>query len=208
MNNQTPSTTIATANMGSWSGSLIDPIENLGSRKIYMQIGTSDTTVGPNPMYQLRDQLAKFNDPSLVSFVMTDRAVHTFPTDFDADGNNPCDVEGQPPFVSNCGYDGAGEALQWMYGSLVPRNEGLLTGSVISFDQTGALVAPGMDATGYLYVPLACQDGSTACKLHVALHGCRQSYGQINSAFIKNTGYNKWAGTQDCPFAMRRNYFH
>lgn len=80
------------------------------------------------------------------------------------------------------------------YGSLNARNTGTLTGSVVSFSQTGSYGASGLDATGYLYVPSACQSGSTVCKLHVALHGCGQAHSEIGSDFINNTGYNKWAG--------------
>jgi poly(3-hydroxybutyrate) depolymerase len=54
-----------------------------------------------------------------------------------------------------------------------------------------------MDSTGYLYVPANCASGSTVCKLHVALHGCLQSYNNISDKFINNTGYNKWADTNN-----------
>jgi hypothetical protein len=51
-----------------------------------------------------------------------------------------------------------------------------------------------MAATGWVYVPANCA-GGTQCKLHVALHGCQQSYSQIGDKFIKNTGYTRWADT-------------
>jgi hypothetical protein len=98
------------------------------------------------------------------------------------------------PYISNCNYDGAGAVLQWMYGSLNARNTGTLTGSVVYFAQTGEYGAAGMDTSGYLYVPANCQSGSAVCKLHVALHGCLQSYSNIQMDFIQNTGYNMWAG--------------
>lgn len=193
MYNQNPSITTPTANMRSWSGNQIDLIDNLKSRKIYMQVGTSDTTVGPNPMNQLKLQLANFNTPANTAFVTTSGAAHTFPTDFDGTGDNACG-SASSPYVSNCGYDGAGAVLKWMYGNLNARNSGQLSGTTVSFQQAGSYGAAGMDTTGYLYVPSTCQGGSTVCKLHVALHGCQQSYGQIGSKFIDNTGYNKWAG--------------
>ena len=34
-------------------------------------------------------------------------------------------------------------------------------------------------------------------QLHVALHGCSQNYETVGNAFINNTGYNKWADTND-----------
>jgi hypothetical protein len=38
--------------------------------------------------------------------------------------------------LSNCNYDGAGKALQAIYGKLYPRNDATLTGQMIRFDQT------------------------------------------------------------------------
>ncbi|EXA28966.1 hypothetical protein FOVG_19466 [Fusarium oxysporum f. sp. pisi HDV247] len=192
MYNLTPSITQPVANMKSWSGNQIDPIANLPNRKIYMQVGSADTTVGPKPLNQLKAQLANFVGQSKVSFVTTNGAAHVFPTDFSATGNNNCG-RAASPYISNCGYDGAGDVLKWMYGALNPRTNRALSGTLVSFAQTGTKGASGMDTTGYLYVPQVCQDGSTVCKLHVALHGCQQSYGHIGSKFIDNTGYNKWA---------------
>lgn len=190
MYNNNPSITQPLANMKSWSGNQIDPTSNLASRRIYLQVGSADTTVGPNVMKALQSELSGFGGST--TFVTTNGAAHTFPTDFSGAGDNACG-SATSPYISNCGYDGAGAVLQWMYSTLQARNDGTLGGRTISFDQTGSFGAPGMATTGYLYVPAACASG-TQCKLHVALHGCLQSYGQIGSKFIDNTGYNKWAG--------------
>lgn len=193
MYNVNPSVTMSVANMKSWSGSEIATLSNLPERKIYMWVGSSDTTVGPNVMSALETQLANFDASANVSYVTTSGAVHTFPTDFSGSGDNSCSTSSSP-YISNCNYDGAGAALRWLYGSLNAKNTGNPTGSLVSFSQTEHYAASGMDSTGYLYVPANCQRGSTVCKLHVALHGCLQSYSAIGSSFIQNTGYNKWAG--------------
>lgn len=193
MNNNNPSITGPTNNMRSWSGNQIDDVNNLKNRKIFLEVGNSDTTVGPNPMNALQSQLSTFATSSNVAYIKRNGQAHTFPTDFDGAGDNACGSTSSP-FISNCQYDGAGAVLQWMYGNLQPRNNGALTGSTVSFDQTGSYGSAGMGAAGYLYVPKACQGGTTTCKLHVALHGCQQSYASIQSKYIDNTGYNKWAG--------------
>jgi poly(3-hydroxybutyrate) depolymerase len=194
MYNQNPSITTPTANMKSWSGNQIDPVSNLEARQVYMEVGSADTTVGPNVMAQLESQLSNFDSAPNVSYVTTSGAGHTFPTNFNGAGDNSCGTTGSP-YISNCNYDGAGAALQWMYGQgLNAPNTGTLGGSVLSFAQTGSYGASGMDTTGYLYVPKSCQGGSTVCRLHVALHGCLQSYSNIQMDFVSNTGYNKWAG--------------
>ncbi|EAW10406.1 putative polyhydroxybutyrate depolymerase [Aspergillus clavatus NRRL 1] len=157
--------------MTSWSRNQIAPVSNLAQRKVYLQVGTADTTVGPNVMAQLQEQLAGFVDASNMTYIITKGAAHTFPTDFDGDGENPCGTASSP-YISNRGYDGAGAA----------RNDGALSGSALAFEQTGSYGAAGMDGTGYVDVPLACQAG-TKCTLHVALHGVsagpRQDWGQV-----------------------------
>lgn len=44
-------------------------------------------------------------------------AGHSFPTD---DYGNPCGTT-QSPYITNCGFDGAGAALQQIYGKLKPK---------------------------------------------------------------------------------------
>ena len=187
-----PDITIGIQHMNSWSGSLIDPVSNLYNRRIYLFTGITDDVVGVPPMDKHREQLSVFADPEKLTYVLCGGASHTFPTDSNAPGNSPCSQTASP-YISNCGYDGAGEVLKWMYGDLAARNDDTLTGHVLDFDQSGSFVAEAMASTGYMYVPKACQDGHL-CKLHVALHGCRQSAGFIGTTFVNNTGYNKWAG--------------
>ncbi|KAL8740926.1 MAG: hypothetical protein Q9190_006421 [Brigantiaea leucoxantha] len=197
MFNGHPSVAQSVDNMKAWSGKQIAPVSNLAARKIYMQVGSADSTVGPNVMAQLKAQLANFDDSANTTFVTTSGASHTFPTDFDGAGDSTCGIS-LSPYISNCKYDGAGAVLKWLYGSLNPRNAGTATGTTVSYAQTGSYGAQGLGTTGYLYVPESCTgNSSTVCKLHVAMHGCLQSYGQIGSKFITNTGYTMWADTND-----------
>jgi poly(3-hydroxybutyrate) depolymerase len=46
-----------------------------------------------------------------------------------------------------------------------------------------------MADTGYLYVPPACRKAGSACRVHVALHGCKQNA----KDFAASAGYNNWA---------------
>ncbi|POR39517.1 Uncharacterized protein TPAR_00295 [Tolypocladium paradoxum] len=160
--------------MKSWSGKQIASLDNLTNRQIYLQSGTADTVVGPNPMNQLKSQLSKLDDAARVPFVTSSGAAHVFPTNF----NGPREPS-TSPYMCNCGYDGAGRVLKWMYGNLTAKNDGASTGTTVAFDQTGKNGAAGLDRTGYLYVPKACQTGAEPCKLPVTLHGWSQSHGQI-----------------------------
>lgn len=199
MYNGNPSLTGMIANMNNWSGNQIDPVANLANRKIYIFTGTSDTTVGPNETQALYNQLVTtghFAPAGNVKYDNTNSATHTFPTDFSGTGDNACSNSASP-YISNCNFDGAGAVLQWIYGTLNARNNGTLGGSLVQFDQSAFIgTGKGMDTTGWLYVPAACASGAQ-CKLHVALHGCLQSQSNIQQKFLNNTGYNKWADTNN-----------
>jgi hypothetical protein len=75
---------------------------------------------------------------------------------------------------------------------LNPRNDAPAAANYIEFDQSAFTTNPGMAATGWVYVPANCAGGAV-CKLHVALHGCKQDAASIGDKFIKNTGYTRWA---------------
>ncbi|KAL4999424.1 Alpha/Beta hydrolase protein [Aspergillus recurvatus] len=203
MNNNTPAIKIPTENIQLWSGKQIDNIADLKTRKVYMQVGELDRITGPNVLSQLKSQLASFLTEEYTTHIVSSGAGHTFPAAFDSVGNNDCRVS-ESPFISDCGYDGPGEVLSWLYGrgGLKPKNKGKLKGNVLEFDQTGEFGAgardSGMGEKGYLYVPDDCNgSSSTVCKLHVVLHGCCQSYHLIGDKFMENTGYNQWADAND-----------
>lgn len=195
MFNNTPSIEMPVANMRSWSGHEIDCLCNLRQRRIFLQAGTADDVVGYGIARLLENQLSSFTEPSNVHFVANKGAAHVFPTDIDGAGNNACD-ESVSPYIANCGYDGAGEVLKWLYGQrLNSRSSGKLSGSIVPFAQTGPFGAPGLADTAFVYVPAEChRDNPSVCKVHVALHGCTMNYEQIGDKFLVKSGYNLWAG--------------
>jgi len=196
-----PSVAKSISNTKSWSGNKIDDVKNLAKHKVYMISGTSDTTVSVSVMNQLYKYYVtegQFIPSENVVFKKDLKAAHTFPTDFDGTGNNPC-TTASSPYVSNCGFDGAGAILQHIYGALKPRNNGALTGKFIEFDQQEFISNArsfGMSTTAWVYVPKSCADGDV-CKLHIAYHGCLQGYEKIGDKYVKNTGYNRWADTNN-----------
>lgn len=57
----------------------------------------------------------------------------------------------------------------------------------------------GLDDSGWLYVPAACQPGGAGCRLHVVFHGCQQGQRAtgprgrpIGRQFVTGAGYNGW----------------
>ena len=51
-----------------------------------------------------------------------------------------------------------------------------------------------MAETGYVYVPASCA-GQQPCRVHIALHGCKQNFETIQDRYIQHAGYNEWADT-------------
>ena len=180
------------ADIDDWSGKLIADKARVAQQRVFLFIGSRDDTVGIRPVQALRSQYRRNGvDGEALAYVRRDGAAHVFPTDFDASGNNDC-RSSKEPFISNCGYDGAKAVLTHLYGPLQPRNDAPAARQYRRFDQARYGEPPGMADTGWLFVPADCQDGER-CRLHVALHGCRQSEGQIGERFVRNTGYTRWA---------------
>ena len=103
------------------------------------------------------------------------------------------------PYIDQCGYDQAGIILQHIYGTLNAPNRGPLTGTIKRFDQSAYTwsddpVPLSLGGSGYLFVPRACEEGA-ACRVHIALHGCKQDSGDIDRRYVDDTGYNAWADT-------------
>jgi hypothetical protein len=182
------------ADLNNWSGTAIDDKANVAAQKVYMFVGSSDYTVGPNPMAAAKTQYTNNGVATAnLDYVQRASTAHVFPTDFDATGNNACSSSASP-YISNCGYDGAKAALTKFYGTLNARNNAPAAGNYIEFDQTAFSTNPGLSPTGWVYVPANCAAGAV-CRVHVALHGCLQNYATIGDKFIKNTGYTRWADT-------------
>ena len=100
------------------------------------------------------------------------------------------------PYVGKCNYDGAGTALQQIYGTLsAPASTP--SGQILSFSQSKFVPSPtakGLADTGYYYVPASCASGEP-CRIHVSFHGCEQSAAEVKDAYYGHAGYNEWADT-------------
>uniref|UniRef100_A0A7S3MV40 Uncharacterized protein n=1 Tax=Strombidium inclinatum TaxID=197538 RepID=A0A7S3MV40_9SPIT len=143
-----------------------------------------------------------------ILYVNDIEAEHSFPTDL-AQNKNACDYLGAP-YINNCDYDGVGQ----MFNHIIPgqdtkplkkRNlDWKSTGTLSKFEQAEfvedlyVFSTSGFDDLGYVFVPNTCQGGdSPQCKVHVALHGCEQGRGTLDTEYVENTGYMEWAGVND-----------
>jgi poly(3-hydroxybutyrate) depolymerase len=76
-------------------------------------------------------------------------------------------------------------------------------GELLDFDQR-PFIPPvrrwwgtsSLDVSGFVFVPARCRQ-ATRCRVHVALHGCRQGRTLVADAFARHAGYNEWAAAHD-----------
>lgn len=172
----------------------IDSLNNLLHSKIFVLAGTEDQTVLPTIGQILVNTYSEFGVPvQNIRFVRDMKVGHAFPTE---NFGNPCATPSKSPWVSNCGRDIAGEILQHLTGPLLPKKTPVATAfkkyeqlSQVGLDDDKANIS--LSKTGYAYVPESCEGGN--CQIHVAFHGCQQTYDEIKDTFVKNAGYNSWA---------------
>ncbi len=170
----------------------IDPVENLSNDKVYIFSGSNDNTVKTKVV----DQTEKFYELAGVplkniNYVNTVAAGHAIITD------NPDDVpcsETKAPYINDCDFVQARQILTHIYGQLnAPTKQ--LSGKIIKFDQSEFVDTEraSMSKAAYLYVPASCE--KETCRVHVAIHGCKQGAAVIKDEYYATTGYNEIADT-------------
>lgn len=182
------SSLVSTTNSWAANGT-IDPVSNLANSKLYLFSGTSDNTVKPAVMDDLKTYYQSFVPAANTVYKNNLGAGHAMVTD---DYGAACSTTAAP-YINNCGFDLAGEILTQIYGPLNPRNNGTLGGSFTEFNQSEFVTGHGMAATGWIYVPQACT--TVSCRVHLVLHGCKQNYNDVGDQYVRRTGYNRWADT-------------
>ncbi len=203
----TPELGALEANMRAWSGREIDAVANIARQRIYVFVGAYDAIGGTTVSAQVVALYARFAPAANIAFESTVPAYHTFPTDFDHPLSNFYKCNVPQVALANCGFDAAGATLQWIYGPLAPRTAGQPTGRLVAVDQREFIRSDlGMDETAWLYVPTRCAAGN-ACRLHVFLHACGQSYFQRGDTLYANySGHARWAETNGIVLLFPQTY--
>ena len=173
----------------------IDPIADVANDKVYLFSGHSDLTVVPAIVAAAAKFYAVLGVPaSNIKHVTNLPSGHAFVTE---DEGGACEYTGAP-YVVDCDYDQAGELLKHIYGPLNPRSA-VPVGDFEVFDQrpfTAGFMPNGMADHGVIYIPKACRS-QAGCRIHIAYHGCAQSRAQVGDVFIKETGFARWADTNN-----------
>lgn len=198
----------------------IDSLDHLRGKKIYLFSGRLDTVVKPQVTDWVDDWYLLAGVPATnIAYKNDMDTPHALPT---LDYGNSCATPGNP-WMNDCDYDGAGQALTHILGPLnAPRATDQLSGRFVKFYQNeffeaGNLTAQelkdryAMNEYGFAYVPKVCSDGQP-CRIHVVFHGCKQVYNRNPDAsdfspddatnpfglqYVKYAGYNEWADTNN-----------
>jgi len=195
------------ATRGFAAAGLIDDPANIARQRLITFAGGKDETVPVPVVDQLANYFTALGLPSAnLSANTLTNAGHAMPTK--AFGS-ACPVTADP-YINDCHVDAAGNLLSWIYGPLQAAGKGTPKGRLIQFDQTPFIPgqafswSSGLDSSGWLYVPAACSKGER-CRLHIALHGCKQGQSYLpakpplggglyyGTTFVKHAGYNAWA---------------
>lgn len=175
---------------------LIDPTQNLHKQRAWLLAGEADTKVVPPVVRASYEFFAHYNRAG-AQFRVLPGLGHGLPTP--AQGV-ACSAS-ETPFLNRCGVDEVGEMLA----ALDPGNGrgGGTQGRLLPFDQSEFVPTwrrwwslSSLGPTGYVFVPTQC-DRTKICRVHVALHGCKQGAKAIGEVFVRESGYNAWAAAHD-----------
>eukprot|EP00746_Dinoflagellata_sp_MGD_P017019 gnl/MRDRNA2_/MRDRNA2_138805_c0_seq1.p1 gnl/MRDRNA2_/MRDRNA2_138805_c0~~gnl/MRDRNA2_/MRDRNA2_138805_c0_seq1.p1 ORF type:complete len:381 (-),score=41.34 gnl/MRDRNA2_/MRDRNA2_138805_c0_seq1:111-1253(-) len=193
---------------------LIDPVESLRGRQLYLFSGVADWVVNRKVMVSVQDQLATYTGQDTIKLDFNVNATHGWVVDGSQCGPGKPGSEkswcGQccctpSPLLSCGGHDLAGRLLQHL-GVDLPlsrktyQHENLLLVPQHRYVPAGYdLNVTGMWHTAYVYAPTRCRGKSwSGCKVHVHYHGCAwgaQFYG--GPSLLKRLGFLEWAEASD-----------
>lgn len=169
----------------------IDPLSGLADDKVYLFSGKDDQTVRRDVVEAAKGFYQAAGVPDASVTLVERQGGHAFLTETEGIA---CGLS-ETPFVSDCDYDQAKAILEWIYGPLSGPSPSP-TGQFIIFDQSAFDKHPpdGLAQEGVVYVPADCAN-HPGCRLHIALHGCDQARETVGDAFIKESGFARYADT-------------
>lgn len=174
---------------------LVDSLDNLSRTRSWVLAGAADPVVAEPVVHATSRFFAAYNAAG-AAYAVQPGLGHGLPT---RDFGTACGLSA-PPYLNNCGV----ASVEAMLAHLLPstRPAGSTQGRLLTFDQ-GEFVpllrrmwgTTSLDAVGYVYVPEQCT--GRRCRVHVALHGCRQGTALVGDTFARHAGYNAWAAAHD-----------
>lgn len=170
-----------------------DPVDNLAKQKVWLFSGTKDTVVHQGVMEKLKQYYGAFIDSSLINSTFDMPAEHSWVTN---NFGSACAHLGSP-YINNCNFDASFASLDYIVGPLQPpvQAKGLVK-TINQETYTPGKVKPSSLSLGpnaYAYVSTGCANGTAACPLVIAFHGCQQTIDDIGSDFIEHIALNEVA---------------
>jgi len=170
----------------------IDALSGLADDKVYLFSGDEDRTVLRPVVEAAKSFYAAAGVPDESVTLVEQKGGHAFETETEG---TACGLS-EKPFVSDCDYDQAKAILEWIYGRPLAEPSASPRGQFLVFDQSAfdKNAPDGLAQEGVVYVPADCVNHG-GCRLHIALHGCDQARESVADAFIKESGFARWADT-------------
>ena len=166
----------------------IAPVAELADARVWLYHSPDDSVVNPRVSEALSRFYAAYVAEDNIRFENAVGAAHGWPT---LTSGRTCDDWGGD-FINACDYDASGALLQHLYGDLAGRVATVSSLREIDMSRYFPKGA-GVADTGYLYVPAACESSAKGCRLHIALHGCKQGMEFLGDRFATQVGLNEWA---------------
>lgn len=174
---------------------LVDQLDNLKRTRSWVLAGAADPVVAESVVQATSRFFTAYNAAG-AAYAVQPGLGHGLPT---SDFGTACGLSA-PPYLNNCGV----ASVEAMLGHLLPSTASASStqGRLLTFDQNEFVPllrrmwgTTSLDAAGYVYVPEQCT--SRRCRVHVALHGCRQGTALVGDTFARHAGYNAWAVAHD-----------
>ena len=168
----------------------IDPTDSIRGAPVYIFAGTRDGTVDPEMSRLLETYYEHYLDGG--SGIRTEYGIAAGHAHLTDNYGNACGTASQSPYISDCDYDMAGVLLAHVAARPLQARTAMVDANLLTFEQA-EFGGRSMDALGFVYVPTACQAGTVACGVHIALHGCLQARSNVGDVYVVHAGYNEWA---------------
>ena len=186
----------------------IDNVKNLVDDNVYLYHGSLDSVINSNVAQSLKSYYKAFMSSDNIKTNYDFPSEHCMPT---LSVGSKCS-ELTSPYIGHCNFDGAGEALNFLYRNKQTLKKGKQNGNnLFEFDQIdfiklitnidhNPMSFNSISQFGYIYIPTKCidqlnkinQTNQTICDLHISFHGCLQNLELINNSYASNSGFNDW----------------
>jgi poly(3-hydroxybutyrate) depolymerase len=189
---------------------LLGDFKQLAHGNVYVLYGTEDKVVGTQiagsvtQFYEkLQHRLGNELSGMQIAEDGTRKFGHTFPTYLAPahlpvqfpPGYDDC-IQSISPYLGHCQFDAAKNILEHLYPEITTGPEPVnASGAILQLPSAsyGATNAAFAGKTLYVYKPKTCFDGKP-CGMLVVLHGCNQNDSAIGQTFVRDVGFNRWAG--------------